>query len=309
MRARVGAADVPRRGRVLAGAAALAAALALLLPEQVAEYRALAWLLALIPPFLLAYYRGWRGTATALSLEMAAFTVVQVLATRAGRPIPAQPFLLLVLATYVAIAFGVGLLFERLHRERRRALQLALTDELTGLPNRRSARASLADAFRAAQRGQALTVILFDLDGFKQYNDRHGHAAGDTALAAFGAALQAATGPADLSARYGGEEFLALLTSARAADPLGFVRRVDEALHAFQPAAGPVTASVGVAAYRAGLASADELLAEADRALYRAKARGGDCVCFADETPGALRLDPVGPAPAEPALRRAGALG
>jgi diguanylate cyclase (GGDEF)-like protein len=168
------------------------------------------------------------------------------------------------------------LLADRLHGERMRAEELALTDELTGLPNRRYVRLILDREFAAARRGRPLVIISFDLDRFKQYNDRNGHAAGDLALRAVAQSLAGQTRTMNISGRWGGEEFLAVLSSAEIAGALVFVERVKNRLRELQLRGGPLTVSCGLAAYQPGMRTPEDLLAAADAALYEAKAAGVD---------------------------------
>src|SRR5690606_13615737 len=147
-------------------------------PSPAAGPEPLLWLLALVPAFLLAYYRGWRGAEFALAAGMVALTLAHVVATLSGHDLGNTAVLLGAVSAYIVIALAIGALSELFHRELARAEARALTDELTGLPNRRWARLTLETEFAAAQRGRPLVVVLFDLDRFKEYNDRFGHAAG-----------------------------------------------------------------------------------------------------------------------------------
>src|SRR5205085_1251841 len=88
---------------------------ALLFPESLGQYGPLLWLVALVPAFLLAYYRGWHGVATALATGMAALSLTQAAASWMGRGVP--DLLLGVVVAYVTIALGIGWLAERLHRD------------------------------------------------------------------------------------------------------------------------------------------------------------------------------------------------
>lgn len=283
MRAARARRPVPLRAVALSfGALLVPAAAPFLFPSGAAYYEALLWLLALIPAFLLAYYRGWRGAATALAAGMAVLTVVQVAILVAGLRAPDWTYLFVVVSFYVAVSLAVGWVTELLHRSREQAEQLALTDELTGLPNRRHAHLFLALEFEAARRGRRLTVVLFDVDHLKEYNDRHGHAAGDEALRRFARSLADVTRGMNLSARFGGDEFLTILSAADAEGALAFVERVRDRLAAVQPAAGRMTISAGIAEYRADQGSVDELLAAADAALYAAKDGGADAVRVAE---------------------------
>lgn len=247
--------------------------------EHTDPISSLLWLLALVPAFLLAYYRGWRGVATALAAGMAALsTAVSIMAAR-GLEIN-QQWLLPVVASYVAIALATGWLSEALHARRERAELLALTDDLTGLPNRRRARTRL-EQLLAAQDREAVCVVLFDLDNFKTYNDRYGHPAGDTVLCMFADVLRNAVGPQDMPVRYGGEEFLVLLSGYGEDDAVAFANRVRHALIAAQPNKEAITVSAGIASRVSAGESANSLIIAADRALYKAKTYGRDRVVLA----------------------------
>ena len=245
-------------------------------PQSAVEYELLLWLLALVPAFLLAYYRGWTGVAIAMLIGMVVLATVQVLVLVVGIRTH-WLFLLAVVSAYIAIGLTVGFVSELLHQERARAERLALLDDLTQMPNRRLAEIFLEKAFAAAQRGRGLVVVLFDLDRFKRYNDRHGHAAGDEALRAFVRVLESRTRRMDLSARYGGEEFVTILTSTDTRGALRFAETVREALEEAVPDR-PFTVSAGVAEYSDDMTTVHDLMAAADRALYRAKDGGRDRV-------------------------------
>ena len=156
---------------------------------------------------------------------------------------------------------------------------LAHTDPLTGLPNRRYVDGHL-DALLAAELG-ALTVGLLDIDHFKRINDDHGHEVGDTVLRAVAQTLGSKLREGDIVARYGGEEFLLVFRDASVAQAEEACLRLLDALRRFDWASlrlpTGVTASIGLADRRGGVRRA-ALIAEADRALYRAKAQGRDQV-------------------------------
>ncbi len=247
-------------------------------PEQMVGHEALVWLVLLIPAFLLAYFRGWRGVATALAAGMTVLVMVQLVVVLIGRALVAWPYLLAVTLAYILTALGIGFLSDRLHEERMRAEELALTDDLTGMPNRRHVRLILDREFAAAARGRPVVVAIFDLDGFKAYNDRWGHSAGDDALRTFARVLHSQTRAMNISARWGGEEFLTVLSAADLAGALVFVERVKSRLRETPPAAGAYTVSAGLAGFHATMRTPDDLLAAADAALYQAKRAGRDSV-------------------------------
>lgn len=273
----VRARQVPARALVLSGAALIIPTIApLLLSEELRVYAPFLWLLALLPAFLLAYYRGWRGVATALAAGMALLSVTQVASLWMGRALPDT--LLLVVAVYLIMAMGIGWLAEVLHRDRDEVEDMAFTDILTHLPNRRHARAFLDNEFAAAQRGRLLSVVLFDLDAFKGYNDTFGHQSGDEALEAFAGVLARTTRRMNLSSRFGGEEFMSVLAGSDVDGAAIFADRVRMGLRTMNLGDGPLTVSAGVAQYHPGMQSPEELLAAADHALYQAKNEGRNCV-------------------------------
>jgi len=264
-------------------------------PEQRAEVEALLWLVALIPAFLLAYYRGWRGVATALAAGMALLSLTHLAVTMLDRDLPSLLFPTVV--AYLAIGLGVGWVAELLHRQRNAIEDMALTDPLTGLPNRRHAKMFLDHEFGSAQRGQPLVVVLFDLDGFKQYNDTYGHPAGDEALKIFADILANTTRRMNLSARHGGEEFISILTGSAEAGARVFADRVREQVEQAAFPVGQLTVSAGLAGYRDAHKTPDDLIAAADLALYRAKEEGRNRVVVFDD--GKTDIPDPGAPPAE----------
>jgi diguanylate cyclase (GGDEF)-like protein len=157
--------------------------------------------------------------------------------------------------------------------------QDALTDTLTGLANRRQfmLRAEVEVA-RATRYGQPLSLLMIDVDFFKQINDRFGHASGDLTLVAVGRVIRASLRTADLPARIGGEEFAVLLpntVSTEAAELAERLRRQVQEL-ALAHEAGPITLTVsgGIATLRTDDRGIDPVLRRADDAMYASKAGG-----------------------------------
>jgi diguanylate cyclase (GGDEF)-like protein len=179
------------------------------------------------------------------------------------------------LAQSLVAQAGVALDNARLHGIVKRQ---AVTDELTGLANRRSFLESLETEFLRAERFQdVLSVVVSDLDDFKRVNDRFGHQAGDSVLRAFAELMGGRIRAIDVGARLGGEEFAILLPGTDAAGATALAENLRAAAAELRISIGHrdvhVTASFGVAAFPQAK-TADELMAAADRALYAAKREG-----------------------------------
>lgn len=173
---------------------------------------------------------------------------------------------------------------DRLQESYRRSLSLALTDELTGLYNRRYLSAHLDELIgRVHNDGISAAVLLFDIDHFKQVNDTYGHAAGDDVLRELAARTVNSVRSVDLVARFGGEEFVVVMPETDLAIAAAVAERVRAAV-AREPFALrgigeklSVTISVGVTA-AGDHDDRDKMLKRADDALYAAKTRGRNCV-------------------------------
>jgi diguanylate cyclase (GGDEF)-like protein len=171
--------------------------------------------------------------------------------------------------------------------------QLSRSDVLTGVANRRHFHEHLQQVWlRAAHEQSPVSVLMLDVDHFKAYNDHHGHQAGDACLRQVAQAMaQSLRRPVDVIARYGGEEFVAILPGADAHVARQVAERVRQGIlscaieHRGGSVSTVVTASIGVATavpINGLMASADKLVANADRALYEAKRASRNCVCFYD---------------------------
>lgn len=181
-----------------------------------------------------------------------------------------------------------------LHRHQDRALlaRLATTDPVTGLYNRRYFDETLArELTRGLRARRPLSLLMADVDHFKAYNDRYGHAAGDQALRDVARILGHATRRGDTACRFGGEEFAVILPETDEVGALTFARRVAEAVerHRF-PGSGPepdvrLTISIGTATAPGDAREPADLVRAADLALYRAKALGRNRVVQAAELP------------------------
>lgn len=197
---------------------------------------------------------------------------------------------------------------EKLACANRKLVELATTDELTGLANRRAGMQRLEDAWSLSVRyGSPLACMLIDIDHFKRVNDTNGHDAGDFVLAQVAAALRRVIRKGEVACRLGGEEFLIVCphaTDAQAALGGERLRREVESL-AIETPSGTcrVTISVGVASRVPGMSSPEQLLKAADEAMYFAKRTGRNRTVSAGDRPAAQSSDsPVdpGPPPVEP---------
>jgi diguanylate cyclase (GGDEF)-like protein len=216
-------------------------------------------------PVVWAALQGWR---VELGVAVVGVAAVYFLPTLLIGP-PQYPaggwragMLLAVLAA--ATGFAIMQLLERVGRLVHKLQELASRDELTGLPNKRAWQELFDHELTRSQRsGDPLTLALVDLDLFKQYNDEHGHLAGDRFLVEVAAAWRGAVREPDVLARWGGDEFGLLLPDCTQGAGELIVDRMRASLPEAQ-------FSVGMVEWD-GRASAEELLASADDALYRAK--------------------------------------
>ncbi|HEX4936690.1 MAG TPA: GGDEF domain-containing protein, partial [Gemmatimonadaceae bacterium] len=174
---------------------------------------------------------------------------------------------------------------ESTRADNQRLEALATTDALTRLLNRRAFHERLTEEVQRAHRyGSVVTLLLIDVDHFKQVNDTHGHLVGDAVLAQVATVMQSSLRTVDVAARYGGEEFVAILPETPLDGAIVIAERLRErvARHEFAGAhAVPLrlTISIGAAVYPAAdVHSTDDLIARADAALYRAKAEGRNVV-------------------------------
>jgi diguanylate cyclase (GGDEF)-like protein len=162
---------------------------------------------------------------------------------------------------------------------------MTLTDELTGLSNRRHLDAALeTELARARRESKPLAVLMLDLDHFKAFNDRFGHPEGDALLRKVADLLRRQLRPTDVVARYGGEEFTMLLPGAPRDEAIAVAERIRSCLGETTRGSDIVTTgSFGLAMWPEGGDTSGELIASADAAMYEAKRRGRDRIVLAGE--------------------------
>ena len=185
-----------------------------------------------------------------------------------------------------AALLGISLRNSQLFREVR---ETSLRDGLTGIFNRTHAMGEIDVELRRARRSQMpVSLIMFDLDHFKDVNDRYGHLCGDAVLAAVGAKMREVLRGSDLKCRYGGEDFVVLLPET----PLEGAKRVADTLRRelsdmpipWKDETVFITASFGVTVSLPAEISTEAVIGRADVALYRAKDQGRNCVRLSRET-------------------------
>jgi diguanylate cyclase (GGDEF)-like protein/PAS domain S-box-containing protein len=160
---------------------------------------------------------------------------------------------------------------------------LATTDSLTGLKNHRAFQQRLAlDFERSIRYRTPLSLLLLDVDKFKQYNDTFGHPAGDEVLKKVAQILQSIARNTDIVARYGGEEFVIVLPETDDEGAAEAAERIREAIAGADWDKRIITASIGAASLRINTASPYMLIEEADKALYMSKEFGRNCVTHFD---------------------------
>jgi len=176
----------------------------------------------------------------------------------------------------------------RLLRQKEELVQLANTDALTGIANRRSfIDSAKRQLIRNRRHASGLVVLVLDIDRFKLINDIHGHAVGDRAIIKFSKACQAALRDIDFLGRLGGDEFAVLLTDVAPENAKIVAERIRESIETAELMGDkgeriPMTASIGAAIITAELPNIEAALAKADIALYKSKQQGRNRVEFAD---------------------------
>lgn len=226
--------------------------------------------------YALAYLAMTPGGAATFSLGYFAGALLAVpVGLAAGHrfaPAAVNPVVQFYLVNLVYL--GLIGLYARYQREHASLKAQAASDFLTGLANRRRAEELIErELGRTARTGAAFSVLLLDLDHFKQINDLHGHNVGDRVLREVSLRLSRALRESDVLSRWGGEEFLALAPSTNAEQARGLAERLTGALNEALTGNLRVTVSIGVATHEPG-DTVERLVSRADAAMYQAKALG-----------------------------------
>jgi two-component system cell cycle response regulator len=187
-------------------------------------------------------------------------------------------------ASYAALALRNAWLLEQVRR-------LAATDGLTKIANRRTFEATLErEVARATRSAEHVSLVMVDIDHFKNLNDTHGHQAGDEVLRNVAAALSCECRDFDTPARYGGEEFAIILPGCGPQEAAEIAERLRRSVSA-APSVVPITASAGVATYPSHAGDADTLVRAADEALYASKHAGRDQTTLSLGVPPEAQVD------------------
>lgn len=259
-----------RRRLVLLGAVTAAA----LVPMALGWWQA--WPLLSVPLAVAMVLAGPAGLALTAGVAALALALVS------GNPEADDGTLLAGFVAFVAVGALIGVRMRSLIDDLGHASVASLTDRLTGLPNYAFLSEALPHELRRADRyGLPVSLVLLDLDGFKAFNDLHGHEAGNRMLAAVGAAMLAHSRGSDVVGRFGGEEF-AVIVPGPLDEAVEAAERLRHAVARVRIAVGGeaevgITTSAGVAEHWRGEA-AEALVERADGALYAAKHAGRDRV-------------------------------
>jgi diguanylate cyclase (GGDEF)-like protein len=207
----------------------------------------------------------------------------------------AKPFADAEIQARAAAMLRIKSLQDQLRAAKAQLERLSITDGLTSLYNRRHFEERLHEEFRRAQRyADPVSLVMLDLDHFKDVNDRYGHPFGDRVLRETAELLRSSIRDLDMCARYGGEEFAIVLPKTHLQGALAVAERIFRAVRAKTYAADAgggraevkVTASLGIAFYPSkDVTSPEQLVKLADEALYRAKREGRDTVCIFQAQP------------------------
>ena len=258
----------------------------------------LGWFVALL---FMAGLGGFHAVVILSGTMTLGYFLVGVIVLRDGYPL-SLTFEAGVAGSVFCISMYAGVVFERLRSDRRemrdlrrRLAEMALSDSLTGLPNRRHFEEILrAELDRVARYGGQCAVAMVDVDFFKHYNDNVGHLGGDIALRELADVMRRELRLHDMVARYGGEEFALIMINASKDEALPILERLrrDVQEHPFrrrdaQPL-GRLTVSAGLAAFPEDGTTYEDLLKAADDALYQAKNGGRNRVALASPVVGSM---------------------
>jgi diguanylate cyclase (GGDEF)-like protein len=235
------------------------------------------WLPVLTAPFLLSFYRGWQGAAMALVVGGLALVLASSMGSGPQEGDAGFRYAVWMVSTYMVVCVGAGLVSLFLNRERVVEGAMALTDPMTGMPNRRHALVVLEAGFASAVRGDPVTLVMMNPDPLERLKTERGPREFDLAVKTFAQALQTVTRRMDLSARWDEDAFVSILQHCSASGAEIFLGRLRGQLEAADRPDGILTFAAGIAEYGPGMGSADAMMEAAEQALRAAREAGGDC--------------------------------
>ncbi len=198
----------------------------------------------------------------------------------------AKPYNPLELRARVLSMLRIKSLQDKINAKRRDLEALSVTDDLTALLNHRALQHRLKDEFARAQRyNEPLSVLMIDIDQFKEINDKYGHLFGDRVLTDVAGILQKSVREIDICARYGGDEFMVVLPQTHFSGSLTVADRIWRSVAAHEleenKAVVRITVSVGISFFpNKNVATVEQLISFADQALYQAKREGRNRICL-----------------------------
>lgn len=257
-----------------------------------ADLRAVVWIALVLPPALLAVYRGRRGAVVGLALSLVLLLTGEVaLRTILGRPVAWGLVGVASVAT-AAVAWTLAGVTQRLHELRRASVQQAYRDEETGLPQRELLQIFLDQHVAAAERGEDLTLVLFGVRGLRELRRDHGDEPAVDLLGRIGNAIELNSRGMDVAGRLEEEEILAVLPDTGVDGARIFAVRVLEKLTGLsaQGADGTmmgagVDVRAGIVGFEEGIDGSDEMVARARRALESALRPGASRIAVFSATP------------------------
>lgn len=244
---------------------------------SVATHASLLLVLYLLPVIISALTLGRWPTLVVTVLSVAGFLLAALLRDPAGLPTGRQIVELgIALAPFLLVAYVAALLAHEVHMAKQRIRTLSETDELTGLANLRAfSRLHRQEHERAVRHHRVYSIIVMDLDGLKQINDNFGHDTGDRAIVVLANVIARLIRTTDAAARFGGDEFVMLLSETDAEQTLRVAHRIRSAVERCTIEVGGrmvhLSVSVGTASFPSDTDDLREIIAAADKAMYRDK--------------------------------------
>jgi len=283
--------EAPATALVLSGLVLTVTATASVLwPESIRGYPSLVWVLAVIPAFLLAYYKRWHGSAISLGTATILIGVLEAGSSLATTSAITWWLSGVVVVVLIAVSLGAGFVSDAHRRHALDAFKLANADPLTGLANRSVFEILLEKEFAAGRWGRRCWVVMIEIDGLEQHNDGQHPQAGDQTLFVVGVVLKCFARSVDLACRYGRDKFMVLLPGAGLRRAVSFAKEVTwDVASQFTGSGKQITVSCGVASQDGSMTHYSQVVELAESALYTAQRVGGNRVAVGQYAAGWLQ--------------------